>query len=126
MVKIPVSIGELFDKITILEIKSNRISDTKKLFYVNKEYNLLNKIALKVDQNYSKNLNYKKLKKINDFLWDIEDGKRQHEKDQKFDKKFIYLARQVYLNNDERARIKLSINKKYNSQIVEVKSHSKK
>lgn len=125
MVKIPVSIGELFDKITILEIKSNRISDTKKLFFVKKEYDLLNKIALKIDQNYSKNSNYKKLKKINEFLWDIEDGKRQHEKDQNFDKKFIYLARQVYLNNDERARIKLAINKKYNSEIVEVKSYKK-
>lgn len=125
MLKIPVSIGELFDKITILEIKSSRISDTKKLFFVKKEYDLLNKIALKIDQNYSKNSNYKKLKKINEFLWDIEDGKRQHEKDQKFDKKFIYLARQVYLNNDERARIKLAINKKYNSEIVEVKSYKK-
>ena len=125
MIKIPVSIGELFDKITILEIKSNRISDTKKLFFVKKEYDLLNKIALKIDQNYSKNSNYKKLKKINEFLWDIEDGKRQHEKDQNFDKKFIYLARQVYLNNDERARIKLAINKKYNSEIVEVKSYKK-
>ena len=123
IVKVPVSVGELLDKITILEIKKEKIKDEKKLSYITKEYNLLNKIALKVDENYVKNINYKKLKKINSFLWEIEDGKRQHEKDKKFDEKFIYLARQVYLNNDERARLKRLINKKYDSEIFEVKSY---
>jgi hypothetical protein len=123
ILKVPVSVGELLDKITILEIKKEKIKDEKKLSYITKEYNLLNKIALKVDENYVKNINYKKLKKINSFLWEIEDGKRQHEKDKKFDEKFIYLARQVYLNNDERARLKRLINKKYDSEIFEVKSY---
>ena len=125
MIKIPVSVGELFDKITILDIKRERITEANKQIIILKEYILLRKIALKLDEKFEKNSDYKKLRKINDFLWDIEDGKRAHEKSKKFGSKFIYLARQVYIMNDERASLKKAINKKYKSGIVEEKSHKK-
>jgi uncharacterized OsmC-like protein len=72
---------------------------------------------------YKKDANYKKLFKVNSLLWDIEEGKRSHEKKNLFNKDFIQLARQVYIQNDNRAKIKKAINKKYNSEIVEEKSY---
>ena len=125
MIKIPVSVGELFDKITILDIKRERITEANKQIIILKEYILLRKIALKLDEKFEKNSDYKKLRKINDFLWDIEDGKRAHERAKDFGESFIHLAREVYIKNDERAKIKKSINKKYKSEIEEVKSHKK-
>jgi hypothetical protein len=125
MIKIPVSVGELFDKITILDIKRERITEANKQIIILKEYILLRKIALKLDEKFEKNSDYKKLRKINDFLWDIEDGKRAHERAKDFGENFIHLAREVYIKNDERAKIKKSINKKYKSEIEEVKSHKK-
>lgn len=125
MVKVPISIGELFDKISILYIKLNRLEDPKKLLNVNKELVLLKKEAVKINPNFLKDFHYKKLEKINSVLWDIEDGKRAHEKSKKFGSKFIYLARQVYIMNDERASLKKAINIKYKSGIVEEKSHKK-
>ena len=118
-----ISAGELFDKITILEIKKARISNKEKLNDINKELSSLNETVKKFipDQsNISKYIN--DLKNINLKLWDIEDEKRDAEKNKKFDKKFIELARNVYKFNDERAKIKLEINNKLGSNIKEVKS----
>ncbi len=125
MVLAPISIGELFDKISILRIKLTRITEPSKLKNINKELSLLEKHALKINPKFLSDFHYKKLEKINSVLWDIEDGKRAHEKSKKFGSKFIYLARQVYIMNDERASLKKSINKKYKSGIVEEKSHKK-
>ena len=119
-----ISAGELFDKITILEIKKTKISNKEKLFEINKELSSLNETVKKFipDQsNISKYIN--DLKDINLKLWDIEDGKRAAEKYKKFDEKFIELSRNVYKFNDERAKIKLAINTSLGSKIKEVKSY---
>ena len=119
-----ISAGELFDKITILEIKKEKISNNEKLVDVEKELNSLNDTVGKFipDQsNISKYID--DLKEINLKLWDIEDGKRAAEKVKKFDDKFIELARNVYKLNDERAKIKLAINTTLGSNIKEVKSY---
>ena len=119
-----ISAGELFDKITILEIKKEKISNKEKLVDVEKELNSLNDTVGKFipDQsNISKHIS--DLKDINLKLWDIEDGKRAAEKEKKFDDKFIELARNVYKLNDERAKIKLAINTALGSNIKEVKSY---
>ena len=119
-----ISAGELFDKITILEIKKEKISNKEKLVDVEKELNSLNDTVGKFipeQSNISKHIN--DLKEINLKLWDIEDGKRAAEKEKKFDDKFIELARNVYKLNDERAKIKLAINKALGSNIKEVKSY---
>ena len=126
IVKIPVSVGELADKITILEIKKDKINDLDKLALINLELDLLFSILekKKILTKYVK-LEILKLKKINLLLWDIEDGKRDCERRKEFDHKFIKLARDVYLLNDKRAKIKLSINKLTGSNIIEVKSYDK-
>ena len=119
-----ISAGELFDKITILEIKKTKISNKEKLVEINKELSSLNETVKKFipDQsNISKYIN--DLKDINLKLWDIEDGKRAAEKYKKFDEKFIELSRNVYKFNDERAKIKLAINTSLGSKIKEVKSY---
>ena len=119
-----ISAGELIDKITILEIKKEKISNTEKLLEVNKELSSLNETLKKYLNNESKILNFKNdLKNINLKLWNIEDGKRSAEKNNKFDEKFIELARSVYKFNDERAKIKLAINNALGSNIKEVKSY---
>ena len=119
-----ISAGELIDKITILEIKKEKISNKEKLVEVNKELNSLNKTLKKSINDQSNIINFKNdLKNINLKLWDIEDGKRSAEKNNKFDEKFIELARNVYKFNDERAKIKLAINNALGSNIKEVKSY---
>ena len=119
-----ISAGELIDKITILEIKKEKISNKEKLVEVNKELISLNETLKKSISNESKILSFKNdLKNINLKLWDIEDGKRSAEKNNKFDEKFIQLARNVYKFNDERAKIKLAINNALGSNIKEVKSY---
>ena len=119
-----ISAGELIDKITILEIKKEKISNKEKLVEVNKELSSLNETLKKSINDESKIINFKNdLKKINLKLWDIEDGKRSAEKNNKFDEKFIELARSVYKFNDERAKIKLAINNALGSNIKEVKSY---
>ena len=119
-----ISAGELFDKITILEIKKTKISNKEKLNDIEKELSSLNGTMKKSipDQNLIKDLIIK-LKEINLKLWDIEDGKRAAEKESNFDEKFIELARNVYKFNDERAKIKLAINNTLGSNIKEVKSY---
>ena len=119
-----ISAGELIDKITILEIKKEKINNKEKLLEVNKELVSLNETLKKSINNESKILNFKNdLKNINLKLWDIEDGKRLAEKNSQFDEKFIELARSVYKFNDERAKIKLAINNALGSNIKEVKSY---
>ena len=119
-----ISAGELIDKITILEIKKEKISNKEKLEEVNKELISLNETLKKSINDESKILSFKNdLKNINLKLWDIEDGKRSAEKNNKFDEKFIQLARNVYKFNDERAKIKLAINNALGSNIKEVTSY---
>ena len=119
-----ISAGELIDKITILEIKKEKITNIEKLKDVDKELlslkNTLNKFI--PDQNKINNLK-DDLKNINLKLWDIEDAKRSAEKNNEFDEKFIELARKVYKFNDKRAAIKLTINNILGSNIKEVKSY---
>ena len=119
-----ISAGELIDKITILEIKKNKISDENKLKEIDKELNSLNHTMNKSILEKSKILTFKdQLKEINQKLWEIEDSKRMAEKNNDFGKEFIVLARNVYKLNDDRARIKLKINEILGSNIKEVKSH---
>ncbi len=119
-----ISAGELIDKITILEIKKLKISNKDKLIEVEKELLSLNETKKKFIHDDSKILDYiEKLKSINLKLWDIEDGKRSAEKNNDFGEKFIELARNVYKINDERAKVKLSINDALGSNIKEVKSY---
>ena len=119
-----ISAGELIDKITILEIKKIKINDTSKLEDVENELESLNYTFKKfiADQPKIQSLIIK-LKSINLKLWDIENGKRLAEKNNDFGEKFIELARNVYKNNDERAKIKLEINNILGSNIKEIKSH---
>ncbi len=119
-----ISAGELFDKITILEIKKAKISNKEKLKNIEKELLSLNETVKKYIPNQSNISKYiKNLKSINLKLWDIEDGKRAAEKNKNFNEKFIELSRNVYKLNDERAKIKLTINNILGSNIKEVKSH---
>ena len=119
-----ISAGELIDKITILEIKKIKITDTKKLKDVDKELISLNNTMKNFIKDELVIVDLKeKLKEINLKLWDIEDGKRNAERNNDFGKKFIELARNVYKFNDERAKIKSEINLILNSNITEVKSH---
>jgi len=119
-VLIPISIGELFDKYSILVIKSEKIKDSKKLENINKELNLLKSIKEKYNNNDLLN----QLKSINKKLWDIENEKRQKEKDKIFDNEFIELARNVYIWNDKRSEIKNQINLFFNSNILDVKEYT--
>ena len=117
----PISIGELIDKITILEIKQIYMTGIK-LKNINKEMKLLKNILQ--DKNLEINIDLiKNLKKINKKLWEIEDNIRTKESNQEFDEEFIKLARSVYIENDKRASIKKEINQKYNSDLVEEKSY---
>ena len=126
LIKIPVSAGELIDKITILEIKKIKISDKLKLTLINKEHKYLKDILItKIKLTKPVKENYSLLKKINSMLWDIEDKKRKAERNKKFDKTFISLARKVYIYNDKRAEVKSIINNITGSDIVEVKSYKK-
>jgi hypothetical protein len=119
-----ISAGELLDKITILEIKREKITDSEKLKDVNKELSLLTKTYDEKIPNKKKVENLVlNLKKINLKLWDIEENKRKAEREKKFDEAFIQLSRDVYKTNDERAKIKLKINEVLGSNIKEVKSH---
>ena len=122
---VEVSVGELLDKISILEIKKEKIKDTDKLIFINDEYLVLTKqldknIALKDEL---KKL-YEELKAINAKLWDIEDKKRMCEKNSDFGENFIKLSRDVHFLNDDRAKIKLAINNKTGSKIKEIKQYT--
>ena len=120
-----VSAGELLDKISILEIKLEKISDKRSLEQLKKEYQIL-----KENQNSTIKLEgkiedlFKSLKNINFKLWNIEDRLRIFEKNKDFGKEFIELAREVYFNNDKRSKIKSDINKTLGSNIVEIKQYA--
>jgi hypothetical protein len=118
----PISVGELVDKITILELKLEFLTDSKKLQNVNNELTHLN--TLLSNLNISEIINYREnLKLVNKELWHIEDFKRNCEKNQTFDTKFINSARQLYIKNEIRANIKKSINEAFGSFIVEEKNY---
>ena len=122
---VEVSIGELLDKISILEIKQDKIKDSEKLKFINNEYFIL-KDQLKKNVKSDNKLNnlYQSLKEINAKLWVIEDDKRQCEKDKDFGEKFIKLSRDVHFLNDDRAKIKLEINNHTGSVIKEIKEYT--
>tara|TARA_X000001036_G_scaffold14497_1_gene12220 strand:+ start:2424 stop:2810 length:387 start_codon:yes stop_codon:yes gene_type:complete len=123
-INLPASIGELFDKITILEIKKLKIKDKTKLKIVNQELILLKKVVLTKKINRKKlTSTIKKLKNINLQLWNVEDKLRVFEKNKSFKKDFVSYARKVYHMNDKRAFLKNEINIKTNSLISEVKSY---
>ena len=123
-INLPASIGELFDKITILEIKKLKIKDKTKLKIVNQELSLLKKVVLTKRINKRKLAStIKKLKNINLQLWNVEDKLRIFEKNKSFKKDFVNYARKVYRMNDKRAFLKNEINIKTNSLISEVKSY---
>ena len=122
---VEVSIGELLDKISILEIKKEKIKDSEKLKFISNEHSIL-KDQLKENVKSDDKLNnlYKSLKEINEKLWVIEDDKRQCEKDKDFGEKFIKLSRDVHFLNDDRAKIKLEINNHTGSVIKEIKEYT--
>jgi hypothetical protein len=118
---IPVSIGELWDKYTILLIKNEKIIDIRKLALVRTEIKYLQEFMDKYA--FQENNLFTALKEVNEKLWDIEDKLRIKESDKIFDEEFITLARSVYYTNDERAELKRHINSHYNSILYEVKSY---
>jgi hypothetical protein len=120
--KIEVSIGEIIDKLSILQIKTSFIKDDEKLNNVKKEYDYLYNIVF--NEMKIKQSDFSNMVNINQVLWKIEDDIRDKERDKVFDTEFIELARSVYTTNDKRAEIKKKINLKYGSLFVEEKSYS--
>jgi len=126
IINTPISLGELIDKISILQIKQKIVLDKEKNVLINNELGLLEKTlenSLKNKKVIQEYLN--QLLIINSKLWEIEDNLRKCERNKIFNQEFIELARSVYFNNDKRSEIKLEINKKFGSQIVEIKSYTK-
>ena len=122
---VEVSVGELFDKISILEIKKDKIKDKEKLKYLVDEYNILKEqMVNKVKLNEKLNSLFDTLKDINSKLWVIEDDKRLCEKNSEFGKKFVKLSRDIHFLNDKRASIKLEINNQTGSKIKEIKEYT--
>ena len=122
---VEVSIGELLDKISILEIKQEKIKDPEKLKFINNEHSILkDQLGKNVKSDNNLNNLYQSLKEINAKLWVIEDDKRQCEKDKNFGEKFIKLSRDVHFLNDDRAKIKLEINNHTGSVIKEIKEYT--
>ena len=123
---VQISWGELFDKISILQIKLDHLTSKEALENVERELNQLSAIS---DVHFSSNVEVQKLnkdlKRVNQELWDIEDKIRDKERSKVFDKEFIKLARAVYITNDERSRIKRSVNVAFGSDLIEEKSYSK-
>ena len=123
IISTPVSLGELVDKISILHIKNINIKDDEKLKLVREELELLYRTLNDHIKKDDIQIYLDSLIDINSKLWVIEDDIRDCERDKKFDQKFIDLARSVYFTNDKRSAIKLDINKKFGSKIIEVKSY---
>ena len=122
---VEVSVGELFDKISILEIKKDKIKDKEKLKYIIDEYDLLKEqMVNKVKLNEKLSSLFNALKDINSKLWVIEDDKRLCEKNSDFGEKFIKLSRDIHFLNDKRASIKLEINNQTGSKIKEIKEYT--
>ena len=122
---VEVSVGELLDKISILEIKQEKIKDNEKLKFINEEHSILkDQLNKNIKSDQKLNELFETLKKINAKLWIIEDNKRQCEKDKDFTEKFIELSRDIHFLNDERAKIKLEINNLTGSKIREIKEYT--
>ena len=122
---VEVSVGELLDKISILEIKQDKIKDLEKLKFIKEEHSILSdQLNKNVKSDEKLNILFSSLKEINAKLWVIEDEKRQCEKDQNFTDKFIKLSRDVHFLNDKRAKIKLEINNYTGSKIKEIKEYT--
>ena len=122
---VEVSIGELLDKISILEIKQGKIKDSEKLKFINNEHSILkDQLDKNVKSDDKLNDLYQSLKEINSKLWVIEDDKRQCEKEKDFTDSFIKLSRDVHFLNDDRAKIKLEINNHTGSKIKEIKEYT--
>ena len=122
---VEVSIGELLDKISILEIKKEKIKDAEKLKFINNEHSILkDQLDENIKSDEKLNNLYQSLKEINSKLWVIEDDKRQCEKEKDFGEKFIKLSRDVHFLNDDRAKIKLEINNHTGSAIKEIKEYT--
>ena len=122
---VEVSVGELLDKISILEIKKKKIKSVDKLNLINNEYNILkDQFEKSVKSDAKVNELLQSLKKINEKLWEIEDDKRMCEKKSDFGEKFIKLSRDVHFLNDDRAKIKLEINNYTGSKIKEIKEYT--
>ena len=122
---VEISIGELLDKISILEIKQEKIKDPEKLKFISKEHSILkNQLENNIKTDDKLNELFQSLKEINAKLWVIEDNKRQCEKDKDFGDKFIKLSRDVHFLNDDRAKIKLEINNISGSKIKEIKEYT--
>ena len=125
MVTIPVSVGEMIDKLSILQVKKIKVNDEDKLEFINKEFELLYNFSSEYLNNLEIELIYNKLILVNTNLWDIEDQLRVIEKEKRFEGEFISLARKVYFTNDERFRLKNEINLLTFSEIREVKDYVK-
>lgn len=122
---VPISPGELIDKITILQIKSERITDAAKVANVRHELNLLHDTwRASAYSTADIDMHWVRLRQINEKLWDVEDRLRDKERQRSFDQEFIELARAVYFTNDERAAVKREINTQLGSKIVEEKSYA--
>jgi hypothetical protein len=122
---VEVSVGELLDKISILEIKQEKIKDTEKLNFINEEHSILkDQLNTKVKSDEKLTQLFESLKQINAKLWVIEDDKRQCEKEKDFTDSFIKLSRDVHFLNDDRAKIKLEINNHTGSKIKEIKEYT--
>ena len=122
---VEVSVGELLDKISILEIKKEKIKDPEKLKFINDEYEVLkNQLNQNIKSDEKLNNLFNSLKDINSKLWVIEDDKRLCEKNSNFGEKFIKLSRDVHFLNDDRAKIKLEINNHTGSKIKEIKEYT--
>ena len=123
---VEVSVGELLDKISILEIKKEKIKDPEKLKFINNEYNVLKaQLNQNIESDNKLDVLFKSLKEINSKLWVIEDDKRLCEKNSDFTEKFIKLSRDVHFLNDDRAKIKLEMNEHTGSTIKEIKEYTK-
>ena len=122
---IEVSVGELLDKISILEIKKEKIKDTEKLKFIDNEYSILkDQLKKNVENDEKLNQMYQSLKNLNFKLWEIEDDKRKCERNKDFGERFIQLSRDVHFLNDNRAKIKLEINNYSGSEIKEIKEYT--
>ena len=122
---VEVSVGELLDKISILEIKQSKIKDSEKLKYINNEHSILkDQLEKNIKTDDKLNKLFQSLKEINAKLWIIEDDKRQCEKDKDFGEKFIKLSRNIHFLNDDRTKIKLEINNHTGSVIKEIKEYT--
>ena len=122
---VEVSVGELLDKISILEIKQEKIKDLEKLKFINEEHSILkDQLNSNVKSDQKLNELFESLKQINSKLWIIEDDKRQCEKEKDFSDNFIKLSRDVHFLNDDRAKIKLEINNHTGSKIKEIKEYT--